>query len=92
MNTEYEKYAGERAKIQAELDNLPRVQNFSHAFTKTQKDREEIKKAKSSYKSGMYRLFGEHWRLISRALGCLNVPSDPIKRQKIQKDAEDKFC
>jgi len=93
MNSNFEtmKYADARAKVQAELDARPRIKDLSLAFVKTQKEKEEIKNAKSSYKSEMYRLFGEHWKVLSRILGCLNVPSDPIKRQKVQKDAEKKL-
>ena len=88
MDSNYEKYAGERIKIQAELNSLPRIQNNGKLFEKTIKEHEEVKKFKHNYKSSMIGLYGSNWKKLSRMIGFLNVPSDIDKRKIVQAEAE----
>ena len=88
MISDNEKYAVERAKVQAELDRLPRVNISGETFRKTKEEHNELDIARGQYKSNMYGLFGQHWRKLSRMLGVLNVPSDSGRRRSVQSEAE----
>lgn len=90
MEDNYERYAPQRAKIQEELDRLPRVQIDGRTFRKSSDERAAARKAKSEYESSMFGLFGQNWKKLSKIIGCLNVPSDPSKRILVQKQAEKK--
>ena len=55
-------------------------------FSKSPKEKEEYRIAKSNWKQGMITFFGKDWKKNSSKVGCNNVPTDKEVRQEIKKE------
>ena len=49
-----------------------------------------LKREKGEYQAGMYGLFGQHWKRLSRIFSIYNVPMEAETRYAVQKMAENK--
>ena len=65
-----------RVQESLSLKDMPIFKLDMSAFSKSQKEKEEIKKAKADWRAGMYEFFGPHWKMISKIYRVYNVPTD----------------
>ena len=55
-------------------------------FSKSPKEKEEYRIAKSNWKQGMIAFFGKDWKKNSSKVGCNNEPTDKEIRKEIRRE------